>query len=146
MNYLSGNTGNQWNQKTVDLTAYIGQIINIRFRGITGSYYRSDMALDDINIKEKTGTGINEGSLISNILIYPNPGDGKFNLSFNDVKQDHWDITVCDPQGRMLYNKIISDITSGYQTVLDISGFVPGIYFVILKNENFTHTRRIIIQ
>ncbi|MCH8904076.1 MAG: S8 family serine peptidase [Bacteroidetes bacterium] len=47
---ISGNKGSSWFEKSVDLTAYAGSIINLRFRGITGSGYLSDLALDDIVI------------------------------------------------------------------------------------------------
>lgn len=46
----SGNIGNLWYYSEVDLSAYSGNTVNIRFRGITGPSFRSDMALDDISI------------------------------------------------------------------------------------------------
>lgn len=49
---ISGNQGNQWNLGSVNLTPYIGQVIVVRFRGITGTGFESDIALDDINIIE----------------------------------------------------------------------------------------------
>lgn len=47
---LLGNQGNSWLSSIVDLSNYIGQVVQVRFRGITGSNYASDMALDDIAI------------------------------------------------------------------------------------------------
>ncbi len=47
---LSGDQGNSWFEAVVDLSAYDGDNIIIRFRGITGSSYRSDMAIDDITV------------------------------------------------------------------------------------------------
>ena len=47
---VSGNQGDSWLQETIDLSPYTGNIVNIRFRGVTGNDYRSDMAIDDINI------------------------------------------------------------------------------------------------
>ena len=35
---------------TIDLTSYSGQNIKIRFRGEIGTYYRSDMAIDNISL------------------------------------------------------------------------------------------------
>lgn len=51
---FSGNLGNQWNQGVVNLLPWSGEIINVRFRGITGGNYTSDIALDDINILESS--------------------------------------------------------------------------------------------
>jgi hypothetical protein len=50
-----GDQGNQWFTDTVDLTAFTGEIVTIRFRGITGSGATSDMALDAIGINEAEG-------------------------------------------------------------------------------------------
>jgi PKD repeat protein len=48
----SGNQGNQWLTDTVDLTAYIGGTVQVRFRGITGTAPQSDLAIDDISFVE----------------------------------------------------------------------------------------------
>ena len=47
---LSGNQGNTWYQTNVDLTPYVGKTITIRFTGVTGSSYRGDMSIDDIEV------------------------------------------------------------------------------------------------
>ncbi|HPF91954.1 MAG TPA: hypothetical protein PLL57_14940, partial [Flavobacteriales bacterium] len=47
---LSGDLGNSWQEAVVDLSAYVGGEIRIRFRGTTGSSFTSDMAIDDIQI------------------------------------------------------------------------------------------------
>jgi hypothetical protein len=47
---MSGDQGNTWYQANVDLTPYRGKTINIKSTGVTGSSYRSDMAIDDIEI------------------------------------------------------------------------------------------------
>ena len=49
---ISGDQGNQWLQQSIDLTPYTGGIVNIRFRGITGPDFTSDIAIDDISVYE----------------------------------------------------------------------------------------------
>ncbi len=46
----SGDQGNSWHQASVDLSTYSSSSTRIRFKGVTGSGYRSDMALDEISI------------------------------------------------------------------------------------------------
>ncbi|MBN1341009.1 MAG: hypothetical protein JXA03_16895, partial [Bacteroidales bacterium] len=55
---ISGNQGDQWLQKTIDITPYAGQQIKLRFRGITGTSYTSDMAIDDFSIAGTAGNYI----------------------------------------------------------------------------------------
>lgn len=49
---IVGNQGNQWRSASVNLTAYIGKVINLRFRGITGADFASDLAIDDVFFTE----------------------------------------------------------------------------------------------
>ncbi|MGB0176241.1 MAG: choice-of-anchor J domain-containing protein, partial [Owenweeksia sp.] len=48
----SGNLGNVWNTAELSLADYHGQQILIRFRGTTGTSYTSDMAIDNVSIRE----------------------------------------------------------------------------------------------
>ena len=49
---LSGSQGNNWMQGTINLQPYTGNVVNVRFRGVTGNGWSSDIALDDIQISE----------------------------------------------------------------------------------------------
>ena len=62
-------TGNVdlWQMGIVNLVAYAGQTILVRFRGITGNYFTSDMALDDITFRPLV-------PLDAGILSIDNPG------------------------------------------------------------------------
>ena len=46
-----------WLRAGVELGAYAGQVIKVRFRGITGSSFTSDMAIDDVTINEIDSLG-----------------------------------------------------------------------------------------
>ena len=50
MPVITGDQGANWLTRNVPLNTYDGNVIRIRFRGITGSGYQSDMALDGIEI------------------------------------------------------------------------------------------------
>ncbi|WP_442264813.1 S8 family serine peptidase [Tenacibaculum sp. ZS6-P6] len=54
---LSGNQGNQWNSASVDLASYLGATIKLRIVGSTGNGWRSDVAIDDLEL-----TAVNAGS------------------------------------------------------------------------------------
>lgn len=45
-----GNQGNLWITKNVDLSPYAGNVIRLRFRGVTGAGYETDMAIDNIQL------------------------------------------------------------------------------------------------
>ncbi|UCE59670.1 MAG: S8 family serine peptidase [Phycisphaerales bacterium] len=52
---LSGNQGDTWYQAAVDLSAYDGTLIKIRFRGVTGTSYTSDICVDDVAMTASAG-------------------------------------------------------------------------------------------
>ncbi len=51
---VQGSNGAAWNQINLNINAYVGQTVLIRFRGVTGANYRSDIAIDDIALTIST--------------------------------------------------------------------------------------------
>ena len=49
---LSGNQGDSWYEAVINLSTYSGSTIKVRFVGVTGSSYTSDMAIDYITVNE----------------------------------------------------------------------------------------------
>ena len=47
---IIGNQGSNWLEMTADLSAYTGNVVSIRVRGITGTSWSSDIAIDDFNV------------------------------------------------------------------------------------------------
>ncbi|GJM24233.1 MAG: hypothetical protein DHS20C16_06480 [Phycisphaerae bacterium] len=57
---VSGNQGDQWIQANIDITAHVGTVKTIRFRGVTGSSWSSDIAIDDIELTIVPGCSIDD--------------------------------------------------------------------------------------
>ena len=47
---VSGNQGANWVVQQIDMLAYKGQVVTLRFKGKTGNSYESDLALDYFNL------------------------------------------------------------------------------------------------
>ena len=82
-------------------------------------------------------TGI-EYSVLDNVLIYPNPAAGKFEL--NNIS----DVDV------HIYS-IIGTVVKGSQAgehgnTLSVDNLLPGIYFVELKKNGKTETRKVVVN
>ncbi|MHC4123532.1 MAG: C10 family peptidase [Planctomycetota bacterium] len=54
---LSGDQGDSWYEAVIDLSAYSGSKIRMRFVGVTGSLWLSDMAIDYITVAEAGAVG-----------------------------------------------------------------------------------------
>ncbi|MEP2774274.1 MAG: T9SS type A sorting domain-containing protein [Fulvivirga sp.] len=53
----SGNQGNSWQEANVDLAAYTGDNVKLRFVGTTGTTWQGDMAVDAISLSSSGGGG-----------------------------------------------------------------------------------------
>ena len=58
-----------WLKMITNLSAYSGQIVKFRFRGIRGNGSRSDMAIDDVSIEETPTCPAPSGLITSNITL-----------------------------------------------------------------------------
>ena len=65
---LIGNQGGNWTKVTANFVPFAGKVVTVRFRGITGDDYASDIAIDDVSIGES--------------ILIPT---ADFNISNNDV-------------------------------------------------------------
>ncbi|MGK0446275.1 MAG: hypothetical protein ACJA2M_000043, partial [Polaribacter sp.] len=59
-----GNLGNTWLTANIDLGAYIGNNVQLRFNRVIGNSYKADIAIDDVSLSEgisSVNTGCSEG-------------------------------------------------------------------------------------
>jgi len=137
---LSGDKGTNWFVETVPLTSFLGNVINIRFRGRTGSDYASDLAIDDINV---SGTvGVDELSNSLNFSIYPNPSNGLFNYTYSDDSE--LTIELYDITGKMIFTETISGDSSNNEGMIDIRNYTNGIYMMVLTSDTDRVTKKIV--
>jgi hypothetical protein len=88
--------------------------------------------------------GVKDFQGISDIIIFPNPANTEESLH---IKTESYigagaTVSIADATGKtLLRNKF-----SGTETILDISGFLPGFYLLSLAGQTWKTTRKIIIQ
>lgn len=126
-----GNQGNQWNTTNVSLSAYTGQTILFRFRGVTGSGTTSDMAIDGIQIGNLSSA--NETSSGASVNLYPNPGDGVFNLSVAKVNNEAVTATIYDVTGRQLSIVNYGEVSGVLTSKIDLSAYENGTYILEIR-------------
>jgi hypothetical protein len=130
---IEGNQEDQWHPLTIDLSPFItSTFIQIRFRGITGSLWRSDMAIDDFMIYPQAMKTFPGGS--GDIHSFPNtdvtiqfstPNSGDLTLSVTKQNSDPG-IFGSLPTG-------IGHISPERYWQVDIlSGSVDGIYSITI--------------
>ncbi len=63
----SGNQGNSWETASINLSSYLGEKVQLRFNGVTGTTWQGDMAIDEINFSTSGNSG--GGSTGNNITL-----------------------------------------------------------------------------
>jgi hypothetical protein len=139
---IQGNKGNSWQQAVVPLSSYAGQVVNVRFRGITGTNGTSDMAIDNVRVYDPTG--VNHLAADAGIKVYPNPSDGTFNLSFTKaISISSISITTLD--GKMIYKDSNEIVANGNTTIpIKLNNTPAGIYLLSIQTENGKVNRKLI--
>lgn len=81
------------------------------------------------------------------ITIHPNPSYGRFNLNFNNLEANHYELKVYNTHGVLVF-EMDNDITRTVQTeTLDLSDKGKGIYFIkIIYDAKYGETKRVIVN
>jgi len=138
---LSGDKGNNWNNAIVPLNSYIGKTINIRFRGISGTNFNSDMALDAISITDPVGLNEQEPEMV--MQLFPNPTNGLVNVIMYRVFSDT-EISVTDLNGKIIFNNVFTPNGNTINTSIDLSHIDAGLYFISVKNNKGVINRKLL--
>ncbi len=91
-----------------------------------------------LNFEEESGkiNDIEENCNDSNIdgmLIYPNPTDGKIKFNLSSVSGNIDQLSIYSSEGIMIIDKRLTESPDVFE--IDMSYFVSGTYFYVLKND-----------
>ncbi len=81
---------------------------------------------------------------IENLRIYPNPARNEFGVSSSEFKASGANVEIYDLSGKKLLDKRIPARTETVE--IDVSGLESGVYLCRISTEEYSITKRIIIQ
>ncbi len=140
---LIGDQGSGWNQGIINLSQFAGEVINLRFRGQTGNGELSDLAIDDIVVTEMTTVETIANN--NNIVVFPNPSTGEFNISYPEILQQNAHLEVFDITGRSIYKSNLNPSSTGSNIFkLSLSNTEKGIYYLLIKNGDSTIKKKLV--
>jgi len=120
---------NQWRKDQVDLSAYKGQKVFVKFRGSNKN--GNNLYIDNINLitKNAIASGVNDLDQ-EKYLIYPNPSDGNYILAMNShvAKTIHY--TIYNVTGQIIVNNTIEIGQGITETAINIAEFPAGYYLI----------------
>ena len=123
-----------WTQKTYSLSSYTGQYIYVAIQHVSADKFM--FWVDDIEITGAT----TENNIIENknIIIFPNPTNGKITIS----NAENSNIEISDINGRV----ILSVFANTDNITLDMSILDKGTYIAKIINDSNISIKKIIVE
>ena len=125
---LTGTTTNDWEQKIVDLSSYVGQTVYIAFRH-HDCYDQMALAIYNVTVSATEGTTENNSAAVN---IFPNPTNGIVNVEGEGILS----IEVIDVTGRVVL------IQQGAESI-DMSQLPNGVYAIRTLTEKGTSLQKV---
>lgn len=134
----TGNQGNSWKTASVDLSAYVGNSVQLRFNRTTGSTWQADIAIDNVSLTINTSrseaiTFVEDTAF----YIFPNPVKGDLLTVFIDGIEKNATYEIKNFLGQ--------SVTKGTVTnTINVSNLRAGTYFVQIAANNQIYTKRFV--
>ena len=80
-----------------------------------------------------------------NVLLHPNPSDGKVTLEMNNVIAGKYVIVIRNLIGQKVYDENVK-IQDVYKANIDISNYGTGTYLISISNLKGRLTKKIIVE
>ncbi|MCW1146811.1 VPS10 domain-containing protein [Flavobacterium lacisediminis] len=139
--------GAQWTGTNTTAATYTYPLnaLNSQTNVIFRIVFHSDESANQLGVNIDNfvinGTLSNQNFELQNIVLYPNPSKGIFNIALGTVEPTS--IDVYDITGKMVWSKKDFTITNA-EVSLDLSSVAQGIYFVKISADNQSTVKRII--
>ena len=91
-----------------------------------------------------TGMSVNEEQPNDSFKLYPNPTRSKLNIIAKDTNQEIQAIEIISITGQV--EKVLQNLSGKTRIVIDLSGYVPGLYFVRVLTSHQSNLLKVIKQ
>ena len=132
----------EWRNDSVDLSAYAGQQVILRFANING--YGNSLYIDNINIANLP-VGVNEVTNNTAVTIYPNPTKEIFNIYCKDESNEDVTVIVLDALGQVV-KTMRNNFTVNNNLEMRLSGVATGIYTVELHSGHMNGRAKVVVN
>ena len=143
---IIGNQGDEWRELEIDLSPWDGQIIGLRFRGMTSCDQAGDFAIDDVSLTDITPVDQWNQGISSQLRIYPNPTSGEFTISLKNVTGTTYHLRIIDLFGRNVFTQQVTTPEGTLREKVNLSAFPAGIYLVQLIGDTETFQAKLTIR
>jgi PKD repeat protein len=79
------------------------------------------------------------------LLIYPNPNDGNFNISFTSTERSNYRIEIVNALGQLIFKDDLKDFSGHYNKQMSVVEYGQGIYTISLTNSKNETVKKIVV-
>ncbi|MCI9846413.1 T9SS type A sorting domain-containing protein [Flavobacterium pectinovorum] len=110
-------------------------------------YDMAPVPASNIVIKDISNLGIKKTASVSaEVLVYPNPSSGQFNIRFNGYKSTKATVVISDITGQIIVQKNIELTGNDQNAAFSIPNHNQGVYLLKVISEEGTKTLKILIE
>ncbi|MCB9359734.1 MAG: S8 family serine peptidase [Flavobacteriales bacterium] len=88
---------------------------------------------------------VNDNNTTNQVLIYPNPSNGNFNLIMNGFKDDNTTVEIFDALGKTVVSRNLVITTNNFKQNFDYK-LAKGVYFIKITNGKEVKTIHFVVQ
>lgn len=93
-----------------------------------------------------SNVGVEENNNANSFIISPNPSNGQFEISFEQLFAEDKTIEILDLLGRIVYSENLIHFSGSYRKQIDLTFLNKGIYIIDLKGKNSTSAKKLIFN
>ncbi|MFM1876264.1 MAG: hypothetical protein RL266_2001 [Bacteroidota bacterium] len=135
-----------WTQFSVPLPAgtYANQSLYFAFHHDALDMFL--LFLDEIEVEGCTSitVGTNDAEELD-MMVYPNPSNGNFTLSYRSQISEQLDFVMLNAVGQVVWNGTSDGRNSGVK-VIETDGLAAGVYTLVVRSESFSSSERLILS
>lgn len=106
----------------------------------------SDASTEDLRLLGKPSAESNGKLAVEQLNLYPNPNNGRFNLSFSLPDKGDTEVKVLDLKGQTVFNEKLAGFSGSYSKEVDISKNPKGIYFVRVEQGRKSLVKKVMVE
>jgi len=103
-------------------------------------------ASDEVAIHFLDCSGIGENTSLSEMRIFPNPGNGVFTVQMDVAEEQDLTIELLNVAGKVVYTEKVHLIEGRFTKTLDVQHLNSQMYYMRMNNENGSVVKKLIIK
>lgn len=83
---------------------------------------------------------------IGSVNFFPNPSNGEFDMIFSLYEEGDIDVRIFSSEGQVVYTEQVQGFSGNFSGHVDISDYAPGIYFLVVQQNDKSVTKKVVLQ